>query len=388
MNAVHFGAGNIGRGFIGYLLAKSGYDLTFIDISEELVSHIRRLGRYKVITLGTSRNEETVEGVKAVSLKDAQGLQQAVLNADLITLSIGANNLKSTGGVLREALLRRAAENPGRQLDIIACENALFATDILKEAILEGADDGFRAYLEKEVGFPNCAVDRIVPATALKKESPIDVAVEDFFEWDIEKGKVRVNGGITGVNYVADLAPYLKRKIFLLNGAHALIAYTGYRKHYRYIHEAIRDTEIRGAVEKFHGEAIAALCREYGLDRGALEQYSGKLIRRFENAYLQDEVTRVGRDPVRKLSGNDRLIAPLKLCRQYGLPYEGIVFAVAAGLAFDSPDDPKARQIQQMIADSGVRTAAEKITGLEDDVLIDAIEMRYNAFVGETYRKQ
>lgn len=384
MNAVHFGAGNIGRGFIGYLLAKSGYSLVFVDIFEELVNNINQIGRYKVITLGAAKNEENVGSVRAVSLKNEAALEQEVLNADLITLSIGANNLKSTGKVLAKALQKRFHDNPRKPLDVIACENALFATEILKKAVFEGADEEFAGYLEKTVGFPNCAVDRIVPATAVRKESPIDVAVEDFYEWDVEKDKVKVNNAITGVNYVKDLAPYLERKIFLLNGAHALIAYTGYRKHYRFVHEAIRDPEILQAVRTFHREAIAALSRKYGMDRNALDQYAEKLVHRFENAYLQDELTRVGRDPVRKLSGNDRLVAPLRLCSQYGMDYDGIVYAIAAGFAFDYPEDPKAAQIQKLIAESGISETVRQITGLdENNILINDIVKQYNAFVGK-----
>lgn len=378
MKAIHFGAGNIGRGFIGYLLAKSGYDLTFVDISEELVKSIRELGRYKVITLGAEKAEESVGPVKAVSLGEKAALTDAAREADLITLSIGANNLKGTGKVLREALLERSRTNPEKPLDIIACENALFATDLLKESVTEGAGPDFQSYLKEKVGFPNCAVDRIVPATTVQKESPIDVAVEDFYEWDVERGKIRVNGSIKGVHYVENLAPYLERKIFLLNGAHALIAYSGYRRHYRYVHEAIRDEAVRGAVREFHREAVAALSREYGMDRDDLNRYAEKLVRRFENAYFQDELTRVGRDPVRKLSHNDRLVAPLRLCSRYGLGCGGIVSAIAAGFAFDYDGDPGAAGIQKSISALGIRKTVAQVTGLEENgELVDNIIKQY-----------
>jgi mannitol-1-phosphate 5-dehydrogenase len=186
MKAVHFGAGNIGRGFIGYLLRKSGYEVTFVDIADSLVDNINKYGEYTVITLSTTQNKEKIEDVKAVSLKDIPSLEKVVLDADLITTSLGANNLKSTGNTLKGILKKRAKTNP-KPLDIIACENALMATDMLKDAIFEGENSEFREYLDKSVGFPNSAVDRIVPNVDMKKELPIDVAVEDFYEWDIEK---------------------------------------------------------------------------------------------------------------------------------------------------------------------------------------------------------
>ena len=186
LKAIHFGAGNIGRGFIGYLLAKSDYEVTFVDIAEPLVNDINKYKEYNVIILSDVKTEEKVKNIKAINLTDKEAVKKAVLDADLVTTSIGANNLKSTAGLLKEVLEERMTAND-KPLDIIACENALFATDIIKETILEGASEDLKKYLDEKVGFPNSAVDRIVPNTNAEKECPIDVLVEDFFEWDIEK---------------------------------------------------------------------------------------------------------------------------------------------------------------------------------------------------------
>lgn len=367
MKAVHFGAGNIGRGFIGLLLSQSGYDLTFVDISDELVRNLNHYQRYQVFSLGAKKTEETVTGIRAICLNDSDALNEAVKDADLITLSIGANHLQSTGKILKDALAERQRKNPEAPLDMIACENALFATDMLKESIEEGADAEFRGYLNEKVGFPNCAVDRIVPNAVVKKKSPVDVAVEEFYEWDIESKKVKANRQIFGAHYVEHLAPYLKRKIFLLNGAHALVSYIGFQKQYRFVHEAIKDPDILSEVHEFHWEASEALHREYGMERDDLEQYSEKIAGRFRNPYLKDELTRVGRDPVRKLSENDRLVSPLKMCEKYDIPTEGISLAIAAGLAYKNQDDPAAVKIQTAIAEKGLESAIQWVTGLAEN---------------------
>lgn len=377
MKAVHFGAGNIGRGFIGYLLSKSGYEVTFVDIADFLVDSINQYKTYTVITLSTSENKERIEGVKAVNLKNASALEEVVRDADLITTSIGANNLKSTGALLRNLLEKRIQSNT-KELDIIACENALFATDIIKNSILEEASNELKAYLEKSVGFPNSAVDRIVPNVNIEKELPIDVAVEDFYEWDIEKNKVKVNGNIGGAEYVENLGPYLERKLFLLNGAHATTAYLGYLKGYKFIHEAIKDEAIKRVILGFHAEAVKALSKKHNIDINALQEYSKKLIGRFENIYLQDEVLRVGRDPMRKLSGNDRLITPLKLCFELNIEASNILTGVAAGLLFDCSDDEKAQEIQTNIKANGVKKAISDVTGLPvESSLVEMIVNKY-----------
>lgn len=377
LKAIHFGAGNIGRGFIGYLLAKSDYEVTFVDIAEPLVNDINKYKEYNVIILSDVKTEEKVKNIKAINLTDKEAVKKAVLDADLVTTSIGANNLKSTAGLLKEVLEERMTAND-KPLDIIACENALFATDIIKETILEGASEDLKKYLDEKVGFPNSAVDRIVPNTNAEKECPIDVLVEDFFEWDIEKNKVKVNSKIDGAEYTENLEPYLERKLFMLNGAHATVAYLGYLKKYEYIHEAIMDEKIREVALSFHKECLKALNIKHGMSISSLEEYSNKVIKRFENSYLQDVVSRVGRDPIRKLSNKDRLVSPLKLCVQYNLEYSTIAKGIAAGLLFDSEDDPKAKEVQDLIRAEGLRSAIKKVCGIEEDKVIDLIIENYN----------
>ncbi|OCN01464.1 mannitol-1-phosphate 5-dehydrogenase [Clostridium sp. W14A] len=366
MEAVHFGAGNIGRGFIGYLLTKSGYHVTFADISAPLVEDLNQFGRYHVETLGSVRKQEEISGICAIRTDDVETLERSVIRADLITLSIGANHLEQAGKALRPLLMARKEKNGAARLDIIACENALCATDILCKALKEPEDDEFNAYLSETVGFPNCAVDRIVPNAAVQKELPVDVAAEDFFEWDIESGKVRRNREIANVNYVENLAPYLERKLFMLNGAHAAVAYLGCRRGYRFVHEAMLDQSILKEVHGFHREALAALSKKHGLSVEELTKYADQLVRRFQNSYLQDELCRVGRDPIRKLSNRERLVSPLLLCEKYRLPDNSILKAIAAGYTFDRKEDAASVEMQKCISNLGIEGAVHKISGLDE----------------------
>lgn len=378
LKAVHFGAGNIGRGFIGYLLSKSGYEITFVDVFDSLVNDINKYKEYTVITLADDTNKEKVHNVSALSLNDKENLSKCIMDADLITTSIGANNLASTGKLLKEFLMARM-ENNKKPLDIIACENALFATNIIKESILEDASSEFRSYVEENIGFPNSAVDRIVPNVNMEKECPIDVAVEDFYEWDIEKGSVKVNKEIQGAEYTENLEPYLERKLFLLNGAHATTAYLGYLKKYNFVHEAIKDSSIREVILNFHQEGVKALNIKHNMDIDALKEYSEKIIKRFENSYLQDEISRVGRDPVRKLSAKDRLVSPLKLCIEYKVDCPSIITGIAAGFLFDLKEDPKAEYVQNSIKTKGIKDTIVEICGLsEDSSAIEDIIEKYN----------
>jgi mannitol-1-phosphate 5-dehydrogenase len=375
--ALHFGAGNIGRGFIGYLLNKSGYEVTFVDISKEIVDNINKYKKYNVIILKEPVEKEEVKEVKALHIEEEDKVLDAFVEADVVTTSVGVSNLSSIGERLKKYLKIRKEKNQ-KPLDIMACENALFATDILKESVIKEEDSDFITYLNLKVGFPNTAVDRIAPTIKMDKEFPIDVAVEEFFEWDIEKNKIKGNLQIEGAELVADLKPYIERKLFLLNGAHATTAYLGYLKNYNYIHEAIKDERIRTIVKGMQEEISIALSKKYEVDKESLMAYAEKVIKRFENPYLQDEVTRVGREPLRKLSSGDRLVAPLKLCNEFGITPNFILYGIAAGLLFDYKEDIQAVKMKEYIEQFGIKKAISIITGLEEESdLVKEIEKRY-----------
>lgn len=378
LRAVHFGAGNIGRGFIGYLLYKSGYEVTFVDISKELVDSINNYRRYSIFIMGDNIAKEEIKDVKAIHIDDEENLTKAIIDADIITTSVGVNNLKDIGKKLMRCLKEREKNND-KTLNIMACENALFATNILKDSITENCDDDLLRYMKQKIGFPNTAVDRIVPNVNIEKELPIDVAVEDFYEWDIEKNAIKGELNIEGVELVDNLEPFIERKLFLLNGAHATTAYLGYLKGYKYIHEAIKDNYIKDIVSKMQDEASLGLNKKHNIEIDSLKEYSNKVIERFKNSYLKDEVSRVGRDPVRKLSGNDRLVSPAKLCYEAGKVPTHILYGIAAGFLFDYEGDTRAQEIQNDIMNIGIKKTISKITGLGEnsELLMDIVE-KYN----------
>lgn len=366
LRAVHFGAGNIGRGFIGYLLYKSGYEVIFVDISKKLIDNINNYKRYNIFILGDNIVKEEIKDIKAIHIDDEENLSKAIINADIITTSVGVNNLKGIGKKLIKYLNERSINN-NKILNIMACENALFATNILKDSIIENCDLDLLRYIDQKIGFLNTAVDRIVPNVNIEKELPIDVAVEDFYEWDIEKNAIKGELNIEGVELVENLEPFIERKLFLLNGAHATTAYLGYIKGYKYIHEAIQDNFIKDIVSKMQDEASLGLNKKHNIEIESLKEYSNKVIERFKNSYLKDEVLRVGRDPVRKLSGNDRLVLPARLCNEAGKVPTHISYGIAAGFLFDYEGDARAQEIQNDIMTLGINKAISKITGLDEN---------------------
>ena len=60
--AVHFGAGNIGRGFVGLLLHRAGYQLVFTDVIDPLIDALNTTPNYLVKKVGATRTSRTRKG--------------------------------------------------------------------------------------------------------------------------------------------------------------------------------------------------------------------------------------------------------------------------------------------------------------------------------------
>ncbi len=360
--SIQFGAGNIGRGFIGALLRQSGYEVLFADINTQMINAIRERGYYTVFVTDHDPESFTVDHVTALDTSDPL-LVEKVCESEIITTAVGIAILPMIAPVIAKGIELRAARNIEAFLNVIACENGVRATSVLKKEVLALLSDKGQHYCDQWVGFVDCSVDRIVPP--VKRDHMADVSVERFYEWNLEKGQIKGDLHLEGINRVDDLSAYIERKLFTLNTGHAIIAYLGYMKGHDTIEQSIADPEILTSVRAAMQESGAALARKFGLDIDAHAAYCEKIIKRFHNYYLNDRVIRIGRDPLRKLSAGDRLIAPLLTAYEYGLPIENLLLGIGAALHFQSPEDPQSTRMQEMIREEGLAVAIEKITGID-----------------------
>lgn len=368
MKALHFGAGNIGRGFIGLLLSQSGYEVVFSDVNESLVQTIQQRGSYTVTIADESGKQIPVEGVNAIDGRDPAAVAEAVASADMVTTAVGVNILKHIAPGIAAGLKLRM-ERGAAPLHVIACENAIGASTQLKEHVMGHLSLEEQQKAASFAAFPDSAVDRIVPLQ--HHEDPLAVTVEPFYEWVINRSQMFSGSQeIQGVHYVDDLIPYIERKLFTVNTGHCSAAYAGYRKGYATIQEAMKDGEVAGLVTGALQETGSMLVRAYGFDPAEHENYIRTIMDRFHNPYLSDEVVRVGRSPIRKLSPDDRLVRPALRAWEQGGAFEHLTEVMALALKFDFAEDPEAVKLQSLIADQGARQAFAEVSGLDPDHML------------------
>lgn len=362
MKAVHFGAGNIGRGFVGLLLHEGGYDLVFSDVATALVDEINAHDSYTVHAVGDGGGDTVVTGFRAIdSGAHPDEVAAEVATADVVTTAVGPTILRFVAPLVVAGLREREASAP--PLQVMACENAIGATDTLRDEMRAVAGDEWSAIAGRAV-FANTAVDRIVPAQGTG--GGVDVTVEPFYEWAIERAPFGdTPPRIPGAHFVDDLGPYIERKLFTVNTGHAATAYLGAQAGVETIAEALTDGAIAEAVERALVETSALLEAKHGLPAAELADYRATILARFRNPALPDTVGRVGRQPLRKLSRHERFIGPAAEAAERGLSTAGLVRAVRAALAFDDPEDPQSVELQGVLRGAAADDVVRGVMGLE-----------------------
>jgi mannitol-1-phosphate 5-dehydrogenase len=360
--AVHFGAGNIGRGFIGALFSQSGYNVVFVDIADQIINQLNEEKQYNVKLATDEQETITIQNVSGLNnLKQENEVIEAIKEAAFLTTAIGPNILPRIAPLIAKGLGARVMENDER-LYVIACENQISATDLLKGYIMEHLNEATKEKVLANVSFLNSAVDRIVPIQ--NNQGSLDVLVEPYHEWVVETTEEIPH--IEGMKIVPELAPFIERKLFTVNTGHAVIAYFGYLANKETIDQTLADDDIYNQVKATLGETGAYLINQYNLDPEEHQRYIEKIISRFQNSHLNDGVTRVGRSPIRKLGPEDRLIRPAVQAQKVGLSYTNLAKAIAAALLFDYKEDEDAVKLQTVIQERGVPYVLQEVCKLEE----------------------
>ena len=362
--ALHFGAGNIGRGFIGPLLVESGYHVVFADVDSDTIDKLNKAGHYTVHIIGDECQRQLVSSISGViSQSDDVFSFFSDPTVQLVTTAVGPNILAKVAPTIAKGLQARRQADAG-SLNIIACENMVGQTAQLAQYVYQYLTTDDKSWVDAHVGFASCSVDCIVPPCNPDRKT-LDVHVEDFHEWIVDENALRmaIDPKVKDMHLTQELEAFVERKLFTLNSAHAIAAYLGYVKRYRTVDQAMQDEQIRRIVRGALHECGAALIMKHHFDRAAHMEYIEKILGRISDPSLGDSVVRVGRQPLRKLGKTDRLLGPANLARKYGLPDDNLMQGIAAAFLYNAEDDNEGAELQDKVKRSGIAKAVEEITG-------------------------
>lgn len=372
MKAVHFGAGNIGRGFIGEILYHNGYEITFVDVNEKIIEALKERGEYTIELADESCERIEIRNVTGLNnVKEPEKVVAAITETDLITTAIGPNILPLIAELIAQGLDARAEMNITKPVDVIACENMIGGSTFLAEEVNKYTKHP--EYLAEYVGFPDAAVDRIVPMQ--QHEDPLFVQVEPFEEWVIhDPSRKAQDTRLEGVHYVENLEPYIERKLFSVNTGHATVAYAGALQGYETIDQAMQDHLVVIQLRSVLKETGKLLVAKWGFDPEEHEQYTEKIIKRFQNKHISDAISRVARTPLRKLGNQERFIRPaLELVQINVMPFH-LLETIGMVFNYHDPDDEQSCQLKEMISKQEIEQIIEEITGVQNEQFVDDIK--------------
>jgi len=377
MKAVHFGAGNIGRGFVAEFLHNSGYEVVFCDVMDSIIEQLQNSKSYKVIQVGAEGNSTTtISNYRAINSKTHEAdVIAEITTADIVTCSVGPNILKFIAPVIAKGI--DARPNDATPIAVIACENAIGATDTLAEHIKHPkntSEDRLEDHHER-ARYANSAIDRIVPAQ--DPDAGLDVKLEKFYEWVVDKSPFHDHDApaIKGIKWVDDLIPYIERKLFTVNTGHAAAAYHGYYHQKTTVYDALQDKKILDEVRKALSETSTLIVGKHGIEASEQAEYVEKIITRIGNPHLEDAVERVGRAPMRKLSRKERFIGPAAELAEEGKPFDALLDAAEMAFRFQNVEgDEESEELAKIMAENEAEKVVEKVCGLtKNDKLFEHV---------------
>lgn len=377
---VVFGAGATGRGHVGLLAWEAGYQIVFVDKNRDLVDALRRSGRYTVTLYGGKPREIAVTPYRVYHHLQRQAIAEELRDAVLALTAVFDQNLSDVAETI--ALAASVCRQAGRNtpLNCVACENMMDSSSTLGRHVRELLGGKDLHWCRRHVGFPDCMISRVVPRP---EPDPLVIIAEDYNEWTARaeafRGPKPVN--LKALELVDNQSARLERKLFVHNGGHAVCGYVGFHRGHQYIHEAVADPvvaeHVLGALDEL-GEVVR---RKHGFPAEAIETYKRDLCVRGAVPEMRDSILRVVRDPLRKLSCRERLVAPAKLAVEYGLPRNWIVKGIVAALKYDHPADPQSITLAQRLSQEGLRSVLEDVSAIgPNSPLADEIQDAWNGW--------
>jgi mannitol-1-phosphate 5-dehydrogenase len=383
--AIIWGAGKIGRGFLAEIFNDAGYSLSFIEYDNRLIDALKTSGVYTIHkAMGEGMHQRmTIDGFKIYSSQNEDLIKQKLTNKDVIVgIAVHPGALSQVMRVLALGLMERAKVHPESTIDILLCVNMLNTALHCRELLKQYLPEDVHGYLKNNVGLVESVVMRICPQPTpeILKEDRLAILTNGYPVMPVDglafKGKVPQ----TNILHLSDnIKAEETRKIYTLNMAQTTLAYLGKPRGYEYAVQAINDKDIHYVVSRALDEAALGLSREFGFGTEEMKSWNNEIIQSLKNPIIKDTLERLGSDSRRKLGRNDRLVGPALLSRKHGAAIPlFLAQAIAYGFKFQQSKDPGTQAVQSFVKEHGIEQAIRTICGIHEKELILSIKKIYN----------
>lgn len=372
---VLFGAGKIGRSFIGQLFARSGYEVVFVDIAEPVIRELNSRKAYHVVIKSESTDEILqVENVRGVLGTNMEKVAEELSDCDIAAVSVGQKGLPDAITALADGLRLRRKKFGIRPLDIILAENLRNVDQYVKDILQKIMGKVYP--LDELVGLVETSIGKMVPIMPLdiQEKDRLLVYAEPFNTLILDK-KAFKNPipDVRGLAPKDNMKAWVDRKSHIHNFGHAAAAYAGFlaEPDAIYLADVLKNKAVRKFTRSAMLQSAEVLMRKYPgeFTFSDLTDHVDDLLFRFGNRALGDTVFRVGCDLPRKLHRNDRILSPLIDGQEMKLTVNKILLAFTYGLYFRARDEngnllPGDAEFSRILDKKGITYALSHICGL------------------------
>lgn len=317
-NAVIFGAGQTGRGYVTRYLVEKEVAISFVEIDPDLIKRINEDKFFSIHFYRKDRTPVSVQNIKAYSTEES--LKEILENADIIFTAVGEQNLKAVAETIKKNW-------PGEKKlpQLLTCENGINPGKVLYEALVTE----FKADLDFKV-----SQTAVFCSTVNLKETRLDILSQNMthFPYDIDHFEGKLN--FSGEEEVHDFEKYLKRKIYTYNCFAGIISYLGYLKGYELFNDAANDAEILTAIELLQETLNPSLAKYFDISLAEQQDFSDKAMIKFKDRSIIDYSVKNGRAPKRKLGKTERIYAPYEIIRENDMNTDLLPLVAAAALVY------------------------------------------------------
>lgn len=376
MKAIVIGAGRIGRGFVTKMLVDNQVEVVFFEASEGLYRRLADDNQYTIHVLGHSHLDTEVKGFKAYHIADIDGLAEELVDSDYIFTAVGGQHMESLGATIGSALAKMDMSQL-KALNIVTCENWINPAKTLRASMMEKMTHEQKALFERKVGVS----ESVVMTTGTGNPDPsqkvnvLDTWIQNQLYLPIDRD--RIIGDLpnwTEFEFVAGFGDLLTQKLYTNNTSVATIAFLGKLKGFRLVAEAANDPEIETILDEVYSEINYSLIHGLNIDEQSQMKFSKRAKQKYQDREIVDVLTRIARDPMRKLRPSDRLVGPAKLAMSIGLEPKAICLAIAAALFYEDENDKGACELKALRESKGIKYIINKVCGIEEvDPLYDLI---------------
>lgn len=307
-----YGAGAIGRGYVPWLFQDANFSISFVENNPQLRSLLQEQKSYKTFMIKDGKYQELICNFEECFKPGEENPE----DYDGIITAVGPRQIFEIKDSLAKA----------------KCPVLFFENDSSLPAQLMALTGNNNFFF----GIPDVITSNTAPSE-LKKLDPLAIVTEDGTCF-ADQAAIILSGDVTYVSR-DELWKQWMAKLYMHNTPHCIAAYLGAMQEKEFLHDGMQNEKISLIVEGAMNEMGETITNLYGIDKDFVSWYGNKELQRFSNTLLCDPISRVAREPFRKLGLNDRLIGAAQLCLSAGRIPENILLGIMAAFLYDQTND-------------------------------------------------